>query len=119
MNWLEVMKQRYSVRQYTDRPIEENIRQQLQDEVHKLNEQSRLHMQLFFDEPKCFSSAMAQSLGLNSCWTGLNHGKSQAVIGKGEKQVIAAALGYGAATGTAHTRKPMEQLCSVSGTMPD
>lgn len=156
MDFLEAMKNRNSVRQYMDKPIPEDIRKQLSEEADRLNREGDMHMQVFFDEPKCFDSflshygkfsgvsnyvaivgkktsdleakagyygepivLLAQSLGLNSCWVGMTHGKSKAEINKGEKQVILIALGYGKTQGVAHTSKPMETLCSVKGDMPD
>lgn len=156
MEIMDVLRARHSVRQYTDQPIPDDIREKLSDEVNRLNDVSGLHMQLFFDEPDCFDSAMAhygkftgvknylsiigkkapdleekagyygekivilaQELGLNSCWVGMTHGKSKAVIGKGEKQAIIVSLGYGATQGAAHKSKPMAQLCKVTGEMPD
>lgn len=153
---IELMKKRHSVRQYTDRPIPQDIREQLLTEMTRLNRESGLHMQLFFDEPECFDSAMAhygkftgvrnylaivgkksadleekagyygekivllaQSLGLNSCWVGLTHGKSHAEIGRGEKQVIVVSLGYGEDQGVIRKTKTIEQLCQVAGEMPD
>ena len=38
---------------------------------------------------------------------------------KGEKLVCVLSLGYGETQGIAHKSKPMEQLCTVSGKMPD
>lgn len=57
---LEVMRRRHSVRQYTAEPIPAGIRERLEREVARLNQQSGLHMQLFFDEPECFASARAR-----------------------------------------------------------
>lgn len=156
MNYLDIMKQRHSVRQYKDESIPVDIRKVLSDEVEKLNSDSGLHMQLFFDEPKCFDSMMAhygkftgvknylaivgkkspdleekagyygeqivllaQSKGINSCWVGMTHGKSKAIIGKGEKLVIIISLGYGETQGGFHKSKPMEQLSSISGKTPE
>lgn len=156
MDWLAIMKERHSVRQYTDRKIPEDIRKKLSDEVMRLNLESGLHMQLFFDEPECFDAAMAhygkftgvqnylaivgkkrtdleeragyygehfvlyaQNLGLNSCWVGLTHGKSHALIGNGEKQVVVICFGYGENQGYPHHSKSLEELCSVKGEMPD
>ncbi len=62
---------------------------------------------------------LAQSLGLNSCWVGLTHGKSHAVIDKDEKLVIVISLGYGENQGIAHKSKSMEQLCLVTGDKPE
>lgn len=156
MEMLEVMKARHSVRQYTNKEIPVNIRKQLLDKVGQLNQESGLHMQLFFDEPECFDSAkahygkfsgvrnylsivgkkdanldeksgyygeqivlLAQSLGINSCWVGLTHGKSHAYIGKGEKQSVVIALGYGENQGVSHKTKDIDALCSVKEDMPD
>lgn len=155
MEWIEVMKQRHSVRQYTDQKIPMEIQEKLKAEVERLNTESGLHMQLFFDEPVCFDSRMAhygkftnvknylsivgkkepkleektgyygekvvllaQSLGINSCWVGMTHGKSDAIINKDEKQVIVVSLGYGENQGVAHKNKPMDKLCSVTGDVP-
>lgn len=156
MDWIEVMKARHSVRQFTDRAIPQSDREALASKVSELNEEGGLHMQLFFDEPECFDSAkahygsfagvnnylaivgpksgqleekagyygehvvmLAQSLGIDSCWVGLTHGKSHAVVEPGEKQVIVIALGYGAKPGVPHKSKPIDELCSVEGAMPD
>ncbi len=156
MDLTEAMRSRHSVRQYEDKAIPQDIRQKLEDEVERLNQESGLHMQLFFDEPECFDSArahygkfsgvanylaivgkkssdldekagywgeqvvlLAQSLGLNSCWVAMTHGKSKALIAKDERQVIIVALGYGKTQGVAHKTKPMRDLCSVAGEMPD
>ncbi|WP_273236887.1 nitroreductase family protein [Mobilibacterium timonense] len=153
---IELMRERHSVRQYTDLPIPQDVREKLLTEMTRLNRESGLHMQLFFDEPECFDSAMAhygkftgvrnylaivgkksadleeksgyygekivllaQSLGLNSCWVGLTHGKSHAEIGRGEKQVIVVSLGYGEDQGVTRKTKTIEQLCQVAGEMPD
>lgn len=153
---LEVMRRRHSVRQYTNKPIPDEVRKQLLDEVGYLNRKSGLHMQLLFDEPECFNSArarygkftgvtnylaivgpkspdleekagyygervviLAQSLGVNSCWVGMTHGKSRAVVENNEKLAIIVSLGYGETQGVAHQSKPMDQLCQVAGPMPE
>lgn len=61
----------------------------------------------------------AQTLGLNSCWVAMTHGKSRAVINKGEKLVCLISLGYGVTNGVAHTSKPLSKLCNASDNMPD
>ena len=45
---------------------------------------------------------LAQSLGLNTCWVAMTHGKSAAQVQKGEKQICLIALGYGRTQGVAH-----------------
>lgn len=58
----------------------------------------------------------AQSLGVNSCWVGMTHGRSQAHVSRGERLAIVVSLGYGERQGFAHKSKPIEQLCSVTDT---
>lgn len=62
---------------------------------------------------------LAQSLGLNTCWVAMTHGKSAAKIERGEKQTCLIALGYGATQGVSHNTKPIAELAKVDGDMPD
>lgn len=59
METLELMKRRHSVRQYTDRPIEADKRRALDALAAQSNREAGLHIQLIYDEPKCFDSFMA------------------------------------------------------------
>lgn len=59
MSIMEVMKSRHSVRQYTDKKIEDEKREQLMSLAAECNEESGLNIQILFDEPKCFDSMMA------------------------------------------------------------
>lgn len=59
MEMLDLMKQRHSVRQYTDRPIEAEKRTVLNDMIAEINRKADLHIQIFYEEPKCFDSMMA------------------------------------------------------------
>lgn len=61
----------------------------------------------------------AQELGLNTCWVALTHGKSKAVIGKDEKEVIIIALGYGSTQGVPHKGKTAEAVSNVKPDSPD
>ncbi len=155
MEMLDVMTRRHSVRQYTDRPIEEEKRRILNDLIGEINRQAGLHLQIFYEEPKCFDNMMAhygkfagvrnyialvgkkapnleetlgfygeqlvlkaQELGLNTCWVALTHGKSQAEIGQGEKEVCLISIGYGCNQGTAHRSKALTEVCKTQGEMP-
>lgn len=156
MDQLEIIKARHSIRQYEDKPVPEEIRKQLIEEDEKLNGESGLHMQLFFDEPECFKASkphygnfvgaknyfvivgrrsadldekagyygeelvlFMQELGLGSCWVALTHGRTKAAVEKDEKQVIVVAFGYAKTQGAPHKSRPMEELCTVTGEMPD
>ena len=155
MEMLDVMTRRHSVRQYTDHPIEEEKRRILNDLIGEINRQAGLHLQIFYEEPKCFDNMMAhygkfagvrnyialvgkkapnleetlgfygeqlvlkaQELGLNTCWVALTHGKSQAEIGQGEKEVCLISIGYGCNQGTAHRSKALAEVCKTQGEMP-
>ena len=156
MDIFETIKQRHSVRQYVSKKIEQEKRKLLLDEIKKINEENNLHLQIFFDEPKCFNSIMArmgkfsgvhnyialvgkassgleekcgyygeklvllaQSLGLNTCWVAMTHGKSLATINSEERQVCIIALGYGKNQGVAHKSKSIGEVTECKGTVPD
>lgn len=59
MDILEVMKKRHSVRQYKNKAMEENKREELDSYIEAVNAESGLSIQVFYDEPKCFDSFMA------------------------------------------------------------
>lgn len=59
MDILERMKARHSVRQYNGKKIEDDKREALIALVNECNKESGMHIQIFFDEPKCFDSMMA------------------------------------------------------------
>ena len=59
MDLKEAMKERHSVRQYEDRPLEESIIAKLENEIEACNKESGLYIQLVKDEPKAFDSFMA------------------------------------------------------------
>lgn len=61
----------------------------------------------------------AQELGLNTCWVAMTHGKSDAVVNKGEKQAIIISLGYGENQGVTHKSKELSKLAVVSDNDPD
>ena len=59
MEILEIMKQRHSVRQYTDRAIEPEKRAVLDALAQEINRKAGLSIQIVYDDPKCFDSFMA------------------------------------------------------------
>ena len=61
----------------------------------------------------------AQEIGLNTCWVAMTHGKSKAIVNKGEKEAIIISLGYGANQGVAHKNKALETLAKISDDDPD
>ena len=63
----------------------------------------------------------AQQLGLNTCWVAMTYSKIKTAftIAPGEKLCVVIALGYGQTQGTAHTSKPVRQVCHTEGEMPE
>lgn len=59
MQMLDLMKERHSVRQYSDKKIEGNVKSKLNKYVASINEESGLSMQIFYNEPNCFNSMLA------------------------------------------------------------
>lgn len=59
MEILEIMQQRHSVRQYTDRAIEPEKRAVLDALIQEINRKAGLSVQIIYDDPKCFDSFMA------------------------------------------------------------
>lgn len=59
MEIMEAIKNRHSVRQYEDRPIDSEALRQLREEAEICNRKGGLHIQLVTGEPKAFSGFMA------------------------------------------------------------
>ena len=59
MQMLDLMKERHSVRQYSDKKIEGDVKSKLNKYVASINEESGLSMQIFYNEPNCFNSMLA------------------------------------------------------------
>lgn len=56
MTLIDAVKERHSVRKYTDRPIEEEKIARLQELISQINEETGLHLQLVIDEPEAFDT---------------------------------------------------------------
>lgn len=59
MDLLQAMKERHSVRSYTNQPISEKIQADLSALIEECNQESGLHIQLILDEPSAFAGSMA------------------------------------------------------------
>lgn len=58
MQMLDLMKERHSVRQYSDKKIDGDVKTKLDTYVASINEESGLSMQIFYNEPNCFNSML-------------------------------------------------------------
>ncbi len=86
MEIIELMKERHSVRQYTDKKIEKEKREVLNTLIAKINQKAGLHIQIIYDEPRCFNSMMAHY--------GKFDGVNNYIALVGEKSKPDEALGY-------------------------
>lgn len=89
MDILEIMRARHSVRQYTDRKIESDKRDVLNELVRECNAESGLNIQILYDEPKCFDSMMAHYGKFSGCTNYM------ALVGKKDKALDEKAGYYG------------------------
>ena len=61
----------------------------------------------------------AQTLGLNTCWVALTHGRSKAAPAAGEKEVILISLGYGKTQGHDRKSKTPAEVSDLSADAPE
>ena len=152
---MEAIRARHSVRQYLDKAIPAEIREELDDFAAACSSEGGLNIQILYDEPVCFSSRLAhygrfenannyialvgaktpdleercgyygerivlkaQTLGLNTCWVALTHGKSKAVVREGEREVILISLGYGKTQGVTRRSKSASDVSNLSPDSP-
>ena len=59
MDIVAIIKERHSVRQYQNQVIDHSKREEINAFVNAINAESKLAIQVFYDEPKCFDSFMA------------------------------------------------------------
>ena len=59
MEIMELIRQRHSVRQYQDKKISADIREQLNGYAGELNREGDLNIQIIYDEPDCFNMNMS------------------------------------------------------------
>ena len=129
-NIIEAINNRHSVRRYTDKKIDENIKSELLETIDECNREGNYIAIVgkkgndFYEKCGYYGEKVvikATQLGLNTCWVALTFSKGNAMcrIEDGEKLCCVIALGYGETQGVAHKSKPIEQLCRVKGDMPD
>ena len=63
----ELIKARHSVREYLDKPIEEEKRQILNDYIKDLNDKYNTNVQIFYDDPQGFKNGKADYGNFANC----------------------------------------------------
>lgn len=94
MTIYEAMKERHSVRKYTDRPIEGDVLKSLEAAVSELSAESGLNIELILNEPKAFSGTLARYGHFSGCENyfciSAPDGKDEEIGYFGEKLVLIA-----------------------------
>lgn len=94
MDTMELMKTRHSVRQFTDRPLEEAAVAVLRSEIEACNRESGLHIQLVTNEPEAFQAGKPSYGQFKGCKNYLalvgSKGKDEAIGYYGERIVLKA-----------------------------
>lgn len=67
MNLLEAIKARHSVRSFTDKKIEGDVKNELSKAINEYNKESGLNIQLCLNEPKAFDCFMAHYGKFENC----------------------------------------------------
>ena len=66
MNHIELIRDRHSVRNYLDKPIETEKVERLKEKIEECNAAGRLHMQFCPDAGKTFNKVLNRFMGLGS-----------------------------------------------------
>ncbi len=66
-NITRLIESRHSVRQYLDKAIPNDIRNELDSYAASLNRESGLNIQIIYDEPECFNTRMAHYGKFENC----------------------------------------------------
>ena len=94
MDWWEIMRQRHSVRRYTDRPLTPEAVAAIRAEIDACNRESGLHIQLVLEEPQAFRAEKPHYGSFEGCKNYLAlvgpKGMDEAVGYYGERVVLAA-----------------------------
>lgn len=101
---MKAIRERHSVRSYTEKPIDGNVKMELLSYIEQCNEESGLHMQL----------------GLNTCWVAMTYSKVKTAfsVENGEKLCLVIAIGYGETNGTEHKIKQPEAVMKTDRPAP-
>lgn len=67
MDMMELMKQRHSVRRFTDKPLDKEAVSVLNEEIAVCNQKSGLHIQLITDEPEAFQAGKPSYGAFKGC----------------------------------------------------
>ncbi|MCQ4635998.1 nitroreductase [Anaerovorax odorimutans] len=67
MEVLEIIRSRHSVRQYTDKRIEDDKREVLNALARECNKKSGLNIQIIYDEPRCFKAFFSKVAKFKNC----------------------------------------------------
>lgn len=94
MDIMEAMENRHAVRQFTDKPLNEEAVAELQRQVERINQESGLHIQLIVNEPEAFQAGKPSYGNFKGCRNYFTlvgpKGKDEEIGYYGEQLVLAA-----------------------------
>jgi len=94
MDVLEIIEKRHSVREYIDKPIENEKRAVLDALCKECSENTGIKIEIFYDEPKVFSSILSKMRGIKGVKNYIalfgEKGKDESIGYYGEKVVLKA-----------------------------
>lgn len=88
MEIMEIIRSRHSVRQYIDKKIEREQRDVLDALAKECNKESGLHIQIIYDEPKCFQVFFSKVAKFKNCANYIS------IVGKKSDQNLDEKAGY-------------------------
>lgn len=114
----KIIKERHSVRNFTDQRIEGNILNSLREIVEKCNNESGLNIQLALNETKAFGEGHYGNFINCKNYVALIGDKEDVRLNEkcgyyGEKIVIVIAIGYGVNQGVSHKVKEFEKVSNT------
>lgn len=117
MTMTEAMRERHTVRKYTDKALPQEIIEKLNARIDENNSRFGLAVKLGYSSSDLM--LFAQTLGLNTWYIGgtFNHGVAKYADGKNVIGIVA--VGFGETNGIPHKSKSAEQASHYDGEAPD
>lgn len=81
--------------------------------IEKINQETGLHIQIFYEEPKCFDSMMAHYGNFSGVKNYI------ALVGKKSPKLDETLGYYGENQGVPHKNKALQTVCNHTETMPE
>ena len=133
MTLQEAIEARHSVRAYKEQPLMEDVVRALEEQIARLNQEGKLHMQLILNEPKAFQGTLAKygrfrGVGNYIIVAGKPsddldervgyYGEQLVLFAEGERVACCISIGYGETQGAGHKIKSLGQVSNADESTP-